>query len=321
MPCYTPIKGWYARKTNPSGKRSIVFDSSLGHHDRGIDIPCGQCIGCRLERAREWAIRCTHEASLYDLNCFITLTYRDEDKPVNGSLVPSHFVDFMKRLRRYVAPLSCVSAWMSDFGRVVIRRSWRPWGVRFFHCGEYGEQLARPHHHACLFNFDFHDKYFFRVSNGFSLFRSPTLERLWPFGYSTIGAVTFETASYVAGYVSKKITGPAADAHYGGRAPEYVTMSRRPGIGARWFELYHSDVFPSDEVVLRGGIKCRPPKYYDSIFDLTSPDSLRILKGKRMQKAKENVNLHGERLMVKGTVKLLRHQSRKRRYEYDGVGL
>lgn len=258
MGCYRPIKGYRARVPNESGKRSIVFNASKGLVDMPVDLPCGQCIGCRLERSRQWAIRCHHEASLYENNCFITLTLKDECLNADGSLDLKLFQDFMKRLR-------------FRFGA----------GIRFFHCGEYGERFGRPHYHACLFNFDFPDKELWRrTKDGFPVWRSKALEELWPFGQSEIGAVTFESAAYVARYIVKKVTGEGAEAHYGGRKPEYVTMSRRPGIGKGWLDLYKSEVYPADSVVLRGR-EMKPPKFYDRQFELAYPSDFGIVRGNR----------------------------------------
>ena len=131
MPCYTPLKGWRSQERTESGKRAITFRLREGYADMPVDVPCGQCIGCRLERSRQWAVRCMHEASLYENNCFITLTYNEDHIPSDGSLKKDHFQKFMKRLRK-------------KFGA----------GIRFFHCGEYGAELSRPHYHAILFNFD-----------------------------------------------------------------------------------------------------------------------------------------------------------------------
>ena len=143
MPCFHPLTGYLARDANASGKRSIVFDPKLA---LGVDVkrqvPCGRCIGCRLERSRQWAMRCVHEASLYKNNCFITLTFNDYYLPKDGSLHVEHFQKFMKRLRK-------------RFGS----------GVRYFQCGEYGELLRRPHYHACLFNFDFPDRVLWSIRN------------------------------------------------------------------------------------------------------------------------------------------------------------
>jgi len=147
-----------------------------------------------------------HEASLHERNCFITLTYDDAHLPVGGSLVPEHFVLFMKRLR-------------FKYGD----------GIRFFHCGEYGERLGRPHHHCLLFNHDFSDKVVLRGSGVSQLFSSVELDGLWPYGFSSIGTCTFQSAGYIARYTLKKVKGPGAVYHYKGRVPEYLTMSRRPG--------------------------------------------------------------------------------------------
>lgn len=264
MPCYRPIKGYRSRLVNESGKRSIVFNAKYGFSDQPVDLPCGQCIGCRLERSRQWAIRCSHEAQMHEDNSFVTLTFSDEHLPKSPegvvSLDGKVFQDFMKRLR-------------FRFGA----------GIRFFHCGEYGETFGRPHHHACLFNFDFKDKVEWRETrDGHKVWRSDALEELWPFGQSEIGSVSFESAAYVARYITKKVTGEGADAHYRGRKPEFVTMSRRPGIGKAWFDVFKSDVYPFDEVVLRGK-EMKPPKYYDRQFELAYPSDFCKVKDKRKQ--------------------------------------
>ena len=162
MPCYHPIPAYRSPRCLDlkSGKPKIFFKEIQVKAWPGyesFEVPCGQCIGCRLERSRQWAMRCCHEASLYDLNCFITLTYDPEHLPPDGSLVLDHFQRFMKRLRK-------------RFGS----------GIRFFHCGEYGEKFARPHYHACLFNFDFPDKVLYTIRDEIRLYRSAILEELWP---------------------------------------------------------------------------------------------------------------------------------------------
>jgi hypothetical protein len=247
MTCYHPIVAWRSRHKNENGKYPLVFNRRDGYQDSDheIKIPCGRCIGCRLEYSRQWAVRCIHEASLYDHNCFITLTF-DENR-VNSeylwSLDKCSFVKFMKRLRK-------------QYGS----------GIRFFHCGEYGEKFERPHHHACLFNHDFPDKYLWTNRNNVNLYRSESLERLWPYGFSTIGDVTFESAAYVARYVVKKITGDSAESHYNGRLSEYVTMSRRPGIAHEFMRLYGSD-FRKIDGVIQNGLTTKLPKYYNQIYD------------------------------------------------------
>ena len=83
--------------------------------------------------------------------------------------------------------------------------------VRFFHCGEYGDLNKRPHYHAILFGVDFaHDRKLWSQKDGMKLFTSESLEKLWPYGFCTIGQVTFESCAYVARYIMKKQTGEKA---------------------------------------------------------------------------------------------------------------
>ena len=260
MVCYHPIRCYRVKSgRTANGKWPITFNLSNGYSDMPVDIPCGQCIGCRLERSRQWAVRCMHEATLYTDNCFLTLTYNNDNLPANGSLVKRDLTLFFKRLRkRYGA------------------------GVRYYACGEYGEQYCRPHFHVCLFNLDFSDKKFLMCNHGYNLFRSPSLEELWPYGFSTIGAVTFESAAYVARYIMKKQLGKGASDYYSnlGLVPEYTVMSRRPGIATGWFEKYRNEVFPRDEIVVRK-VLCKPPRFYDNMFDLTNHDDMLKIKARR----------------------------------------
>jgi len=268
-----------------------------------MQVPCGRCVGCRIDHSREWAVRCVHESSLYENNSFITLTYAPEHLPKDGSLNKKHFQDFMKRLRK----------------------KYEPKKIRFYHCGEYGEQLSRPHYHACLFNHDFEDKLFFKNNNGNKLYISEDLTELWPFGYSLIGEVTFESAAYVARYIMKKITGDRAKEHYEtfnqetgetfNIQPEYTTMSRRPGLAKDWYDKFKSDVFPHDRVVLQGK-EIKPPRYYRKQYEITDPDEHERLKKKRMLEAEKRAGDNTpKRLAVKEKVTKARLSQLKRPIE------
>lgn len=261
MACFKPLQAWQLE----GGE--VVF-VERGRVARALTLPCGQCIGCRLERSRQWAVRCVHESQLHELNSFVTLTYNEESCPT--SLCYRDFQLFMKRLRR-------------EQGR-----------VRFYMCGEYGETFRRPHFHACLFGCHFADRVFYRrVGSGFNLYRSEVLERLWPFGFSSIGDVTFESAAYVARYIVKKVTGAAAAMHYvtdDGEVlePEFTRMSLKPGIGARWYEKFSSEVYPRDYVVVRG-VKCKPPRYYDKRYRSAEPVAADFVDLERYLKAGKTV--------------------------------
>lgn len=241
-----------------------------------LELPCGQCVGCRLERSRQWAVRCLHEASLHEDNCFVTLTYSEENIPDDGSLDKRHWQLFAKRLRKRLG------------------------SFRFFHCGEYGERLARPHYHACLFGLNFPDrKYYKDVGAKARLDTSDLLDDIWGLGFCTVGDVTFESAAYVARYVMKKVTGKEADSHYDGLQPEYVTMSRRPGIASDWFRKWSNEVYPSDEVIVRGH-PCRPPRFYDNLLEAGEPSVFDAVKRKRVAEIGDHAeDLTPERLKVR----------------------
>lgn len=291
MPCFHPLSAYQSRWVRANGKRGIYFPNSVQNPSNfdPIQLPCGQCSGCRVERSRQWAIRCVHEAQLHKRNCFITLTFNDDHLPEDRSLNVRDFQLFMKRLRK-------------KYGS----------NIRFFHCGEYGDLRHRPHYHACLFNHDFDDRTLWKINNGVRLYRSAELESLWPYGFSSVGDVTFESAAYVARYIMKKINGDAAEDHYWymdpetgemfRQKPEYTTMSRRPGLATGWLEKFMPDVYPHDEIVIRGK-KMRPPRFYDSKYQLMYPDEFLELKAKRMAKALENLDDNTqERLNVKEKV-------------------
>lgn len=281
MPCYHPVKGW---KTSTGG---LTFNAG---RSPGVvlTVPCGQCIGCRLERSRQWAVRMMHEASQHEQNSFVTLTYSPEFLPPYGSLRKSDFQKFMKRLRKRFAPQR----------------------VRFFHAGEYGDGLGRPHYHACLFGLGFPDAVTSTVRGGHPVWRSDELSALWGLGLAEGGSVTFESAAYVARYVTKKVTGGNAEAHYSSVdpatgevvqvEPEYATMSRRPGIGAGWYERFSKEVYPADEVVMRGALM-KPPRYYDLTLEKESPELFAAVKRSRRESS-EAWNQTSARLAVREAV-------------------
>ena len=305
MTCYKPLLAWRdPYNLGKNGKPSLTFKGHPGLEP--IRIPCGQCLGCRLERSRQWATRCIHEASLWSHNCFLTLTFDDWHLPRNGSLEPKIFVDFMKRFRKR---FKGIDSTVNDDGEVI-------YPIRFFHCGEYGELYNRPHHHAIIFNFDFSDKELWKVRNGNYLYRSRSLESLWPFGFCSIGAVTFDSAAYVARYILKKVTGDNSLTHYSGKIPEYVTMSRRPGIARDWFLKYKDNIYDNDKVYIKPGLVVKPPRYYDKIYDEINPDRMLEVKEKRYQIAQSCSPICDyQRLNVRNHLKVLKIKQLKRLLE------
>lgn len=249
MPCYHPIRVNILRKSAVGGRR--IRDNQ--------QVPCGNCLGCRAEQGRQWAVRMMHEAQMHQHSWFLTLTYDDDNLPENGTLVPEHFRSFVKSVRRDQPPGS----------------------VSFFGCGEYGDQRRRPHYHAVLYGVEFFDRYLHTHRSGNPVWRSETLERYWNRGLSEFSNVTMGSASYVASYVRKKVEARENEDYYirvvpeTGElvevAPEFARMSLRPAIGRRWIERYWRDVYPSDCVVV-DGVEAKPPRYYDKWLEKHQPE-------------------------------------------------
>lgn len=237
MPCYHPMKAYRSRQgRNESGAWPITFKISEGYADMELDIPCGQCVGCRLEYARNWAIRGCHELKDHKYACYMTLTYDDENLPGAGNLDPYNMVNFIKRLRHFADPMK----------------------IRYLQCGEYGDLDKRPHHHMILYGYEFPDCKFFKMHKGNKLYVSKIANKLWGNGFVTIGAVTFDSICYVARYVLKK----AKKEDDPDRVPEYITMSRNPGLGMNHLDKYMEEIYETDSVVVAGK-EFKPPKVYD----------------------------------------------------------
>lgn len=284
MQCRAPLRGWRAKKVNKSGKRSIVFDIREGFHDLPVEVPCGRCVSCLLNRSRVWAIRCMHEASLSRRNAFVTLTYDDDHLPKGGSLDrkedrargDSDFQRFMKRLR------------MRHDGDC----------IRYYHVGEYGERDLRPHHHVLLFGFDFSDQVHWSIRKGNHVFRSKELEKVWPYGFSEIGEVTFQSAAYCSRYLTKYYSEERSELmEVLGLQPEYATMSRNPGIGYDWYSIYGGDVMHHDSVIVNGR-EVKPPQYYDKLFERMHEGDFKRLKRFRELRRDKNEE-RTERVLAK----------------------
>ncbi len=323
MACYSPLKGF------KDANGGLVF--KRGSHTVGkMEVACGQCLGCRVDRTLMWAMRITHEASLHESqhgNCFITLTYRSKEEATDkqlqkGHYVPKdyslnyhHFRDFIKRLRRQYKQK-----------------------IRYFHCGEYGDENLRPHYHACLFNVQFDDQIVEQEDQGITTYSSPTLEKLWKYGFCTIGELNFKTASYTAAYILGKKTGNQGNEAYlrndeDGVAywvkPPYITMSlghtcskckkkscknSTGGIGEKFYEKYKTDFFPSDESPVPGvGIVNKVPRYYETILKSEDPTMFELVRSLRQIYHKAHLEeFTPERLMDKYKCARAKQSQRKR---------
>lgn len=320
MPCYSPISAIIddfgeSKKLHFFKKYSVryITDDTKDHL---IRVKCGQCLGCKIDKSREWALRCQHEiqteAESGRGSCFITLTYNDDNLPhkrcprnnscvhwkekrckgVTGTLCKRDFQLFMKRLRKKLISTR-------------ITKKDLPYGsrIRYFHCGEYGDLLNRPHHHAILFGIDLTGMEHLKTERGNHYWTHKYLNEEWPYGYHIIGDANFQSSAYVARYLLKKITGEKAPDWYQGKIPEYNSMSRKDGIGRAFLEKYGTtDIYNNDICVVNDWTFVKPPKYYDSIYDLAYPEKMSIIKDKRkelMLDKKIQENNTTERLKVR----------------------
>ncbi len=278
MPCYSPLKGY---KDITTGGLVFTKKNAIAK----MEVACGQCLGCRVDHRLMWSIRIVHEASMYMDhygNSWATLTYRDAgacnekqykngyhiDK--HGQLHPQHVSDFVRSLRK----------------------ANQDHKIRYFYCGEYGDENERPHYHICIFNHSFNDQYLWKDDEGVYTYTSAELEKHWPWGFSTVSELNLRTAAYTAGYAFKKITGERANDHYlrcdeFGEAywlrPEYIRMSTGrkfpAGLGASFYEKYTSDIFPSDTSPIPGaGESELVPRYYQNILAERNPAMLEEIK-------------------------------------------
>lgn len=237
-----------------SGKAAWTFSRSKKLLDP-VKVPCGRCVGCKLERARQWSVRIVHHAQMRELSCFLTLTYDDAHLPHGGSLFKCHLQKFIRQLRKLSK-----------------KNHGDDFRIEYFGCGEYGEDNQRPHYHLIVLGLDFQDKKLHSERNGIKLCTSDALTKLWRRGFCTIGEVTPESAAYCARYTMKKVHGSKAARHYTRVDPETGELTRRTGefvlmslkrpIGKNWLSVYKSDAYPSDFVVVSGR-KQKPPKFYD----------------------------------------------------------
>lgn len=221
--------------------------------DRSIEsfgFECRKCLPCRLNIAREKAIRCIHEARCHSGNIFFTATY-DDAHLESPRLIYSHFQSFMKDLRDRIG--------YDDDKR-----------ISFMVTGEYGELNKRPHWHALIFNYfpiDAKEKY--KTELGDQVWSSAFLTDIWKRGSCEFGSVTLDSAGYVARYAAKKLVhGRDQDHDF---HPIHKTSSRR-AIGRSWIEKYWKHTFDNGFVTLPNGSCAKIPRYYVDWLKKYKPD-------------------------------------------------
>lgn len=298
MSCYHPI---YALRlgTKENGKADLKMlgyspdsrENVIWYHGKAypreslVPLPCGQCIGCRIDYSRQWANRCMLELGYHDESWFCTFTYDDDHvprsyypDPETGEAIPSLTLrkrDFQLLMKR-------------------IRKKFSDDHIRFFMAGEYGSQTFRPHYHAIIFGLHLKDlvpyKTVREADQYYTYYNSEELQECWPFGFVVVGEVTWESCAYTARYVMKKLKGKESvfyEKH--NIQPEFTLMSRRPGIARQYYDD-HPDLYSFDFINLStptGGKRFRPPRYYDKLFEVDFPEKAAELKAVRARLARE----------------------------------
>nr|AVQ10267.1 hypothetical protein [Gokushovirinae environmental samples] len=238
-----------------------------------MELPCGRCLGCRLEYSRRWAVRLMHENKMHAESCFVTWTYNNDCLPTAGTLVPRDLQGVHKRLHN----------------RLLDKRGY---GIRYYGCGEYGDLNKRPHYHSLIFGFRPTDGVLFgKNGRDESIFDSAYLTDVWgDKGAVRFGEVSFDSAAYVARYCTKKVSGKKReDGHYlvydsdglvHERVPEFAHMSRRPGIGATYYAKYGAEIRAHDTVIVNAK-EVPSTRYYDNLGAGVDPARMKALKFKR----------------------------------------
>lgn len=357
MTCYHPISAYYPLKPDSEGKRHlkfgrsrnligfqsaincwqsgynfdfaryetpydypIYFGSNMDLDGLNIKIPCGKCIGCRLDYSRMWATRSVHEAYMSDYyrNCaFLTLTFSPEmlnrrENPYSLNKVA--FRSWIKRLRKAIKAQYNVE-------------------FRIMACGEYGAKRSRPHYHMLIYGFNFPDKYVWKYNKVHGkevlYYRSPFLESIWrpahckdSFGFSVIGEVNFETSAYVARYVTKKLFGSPAKKVYKDLEKEFLTTSRMPGLGFSYLEKFYQDIFNHGYITLPSSHKAPIPRYYLEKLktldvDLYTKYTMDLFNKRIDNLFQENIEECEQRRLAKEELHNLRLDMLVRQYEFN----
>ncbi|QCS36260.1 replication initiator protein [Capybara microvirus Cap1_SP_192] len=278
----------------------LPYDDAL-FEDSDV-IPCGKCIGCRLDYSRQWTTRLMLELPYHNEAWFLTLTYNDDVLPTNlvdvdgeikvtHSLVKKDFQNFIKRLRNYFPDKS----------------------ISYYCCGEYGSRSFRPHYHAILFfdsplqdyvfpSGDSNKNVLHKVQDGYFYFINPLIDKLWyrsdmpdrSAGFHYITQVNWDTCAYVTQYVTKKLNGSAADVYDRLHLePEFSLISQKPALGRRYYDEHKDDIYTTYFIGISSNSKYRqvkPPRYYDNLFDVDNHDTLQVLKEERRSIAEDRIS-------------------------------
>ena len=247
-----------------------------------ILCPCKKCNGCIMDRGKSWANRMEMELPYHKQAWFLTITYDNDHVPKsynqglginpetgeieieNLTLNYDDLEKFWKRLRR----------WLEYHGRAIYTeyKGQTKNDLMYYAGGEYGGKTHRPHYHAIVYGLDIKPEELkeYKRARGKVYYTCDWLTKIWGKGYIVVGAAEWESMAYTARYVTKKAFGPNAKEYYASLAvvPENSRMSKTPAIGWRYYQDHAPEIYAKDSIQLKNGKKCKPPTYFDKLFDL-----------------------------------------------------
>lgn len=276
---FMPLKAKYDEKLYDRFNR-IHFNQYPLRREKDIEvlkIPCGKCIGCRLDYANSWSTRLYLERKQWQKACFITLTYNDENLPKDKMLHERDMTLFLKRLRKAEKGFE---TWINP----KTGKEENP--IRYLYCGEHGTKNGRPHFHIALFNYCPDDLKYYKKSDGSGepLFTSAKIYKLWGKGFCPIGEMTYESACYIARYVQKK-------AYSEQKNDEFIRMSRMPGIGIGEWIKNKNMIKKTGNVLVRIKNEVKPkkiPRYFEKLWENENWYTLQKYKNEIKEKALKN---------------------------------
>lgn len=272
-------------------------------------IPCQKCIGCQLEKSRQWANRGYLERKMWEQNWFVTLTYDDDHLPMAEEITTSNditFTDIDGNWKGILIPKD-LELFRKNL-RQKLNRNQGETGIRFLYCGEYGGKKDRPHYHLIIFNCNLPKDSFYnpKVIKDEIYWQNYIIEESWggirgknwdfPIdpdskGKSNISEVTWNNIAYTARYIMKKQNGLYSEEDYAakGQIKEFFGASTMPGIGKPYFDEHWKEIYERDEIIIKnkkGTISTRPPKYFDDLLQKIDPERMEAIKRKRRIQAK-----------------------------------
>lgn len=272
MPCYHPFiryetKGGEAKFMKAPDViptewevKKYVLQQARETVTRADLIPCGKCIGCKLDHSKEWANRMTLEATQWPENWFLTLTYDDTHLPIKqgidrytGEIEPKATLykkdvqDFLKRIRERWARLYGVKP------------------IRTVYAGEYGPSTQRPHYHMALFNLPIYTelKEHKKSGAGYKLWECKEIEECWGKGFVLLGKLEWSSAAYIARYIIKDSASKKTAA---GLQEPFIQASTKPGIGEGYLRK-HPEILKTDQIYLPGGKIAKIPRYFEKLAE------------------------------------------------------